>query len=138
MFALLLAQAAPIEADETQHSIPLGEQLAPHVAAKYSDDVDLCYALQLRDNPELTGRIEIAMTLSQGRVVSAAVESNTTRDEVLGTCVARKAKRWTFSAEHYGEMVQPFVFSPPPRISLPAEEDEVVPSRVEEGDASGD
>lgn len=67
-----------------------------------------CYEQRLQENPNLDGRVELGVRIEEGRVVSVDVVENTTRDDVLGTCIARRVQRWDFGADTSTEVRLPF------------------------------
>lgn len=72
-----------------------------------------CYEQQLKSDPKLAGRVEVEFTVSHGRVSSAYVLANTTRNTALGECIVSKVTRWRgFPAEMSDTVVYPFVFKP--------------------------
>lgn len=109
LLSLLLAQEVHVRPYTGPGAPPLNAELLPYIV-KYAGQVKYCYETGLKSNATLSGRIEIAMVLQQGRVTSATVQQNTTGDEALGDCIAKKVARWPFPTEFSGETVYPFVF----------------------------
>lgn len=79
---------------------------------KYSGQIKYCYEAQLKSNPTLSGRVEVAFTVNKGRVVSASLFGNTTGSDALGKCIVGKVRQWRFPAELQADVVYPFVLSP--------------------------
>jgi hypothetical protein len=77
---------------------------------KYSPQLKYCYETRLRANPNLSGRVEIEWAMVGGRVTSTSVFANTTGDNELADCIAKKIKNWTFDATAGGDVQWPFVF----------------------------
>jgi hypothetical protein len=71
-----------------------------------------CYEQRLKQNPRLSGRVEIEGYGNNGRVSSAKVFANTSGDSELGACIVKKIKRWSFPPEIEGEIIYPFIFKP--------------------------
>ncbi|MFT5583181.1 MAG: hypothetical protein ACI9VR_000759 [Cognaticolwellia sp.] len=130
LLSLLFAQEVHVRPYTGPGAPPLNAQLLPYII-KYSGQVKYCYETGLKSNATLSGRVEIAMVLSQGRVTSATVQKNSTGDEALGTCIAVKVARWPFPSELSGETVYPFVFEPA-EPAEPAEVEEVQDPAQEE------
>ena len=68
------------------------------------------------------------LNAKQGRVTSASVQQNTTGDEALGDCIAKKVVRWPFPTEFSGETVYPFVFEPAESEQVERPEEEATPT----------
>ncbi len=62
-----------------------------------------CYNAGLSRNPTLEGRVMMQFSiLGNGKVGSAAVQENTTKDKTVGTCIAKAVKRWKFPRPRNG------------------------------------
>lgn len=81
------------------------------VVSKYSGQVKYCYEAELKENPELQGRVEVAWTVSGGRATGVEILSNTTGNSALGSCIVKKVGGWKFSEELDMDVVYPFVLS---------------------------
>lgn len=82
------------------------------VVRKYSGQVKYCYEAQLKNDPSLSGRVEVQFTVNKGRVASASVFGNSTGSDPLGKCIVGKVRKWKFPEEIQGDIVYPFVLSP--------------------------
>lgn len=82
------------------------------VVRRNSGQVKYCYERELKDHPDLAGRVEVSMNVFAGEVVGATALSNTTGSRTLQDCVIGKVRRWRFPDELTGEIVWPFVFQP--------------------------
>lgn len=87
-----------------------GDVLA--VIRKNSGEVRACYERALKLDPTIQGRIEVIWTMSNGRVRSASIFSDTTGSEELKSCVVRSFKLWRFPEGATGEAIMPFVLTP--------------------------
>ena len=82
------------------------------VVRRFSGQVKYCYEAQLKTNPSLSGRVEVAWTVRDGRVSDATLFSNTTGNDTLGKCIVSKVKRWRFPDGVEGDVVYPFILTP--------------------------
>lgn len=82
------------------------------VVRKYKGQVKYCYDAELKTNPTLQGRVEVAWTVNKGRVVSASLFANTTGNEALGNCIVSKVRSWSFPPEIVGDVIYPFILTP--------------------------
>jgi hypothetical protein len=83
------------------------------VVRRNQGQIKACYEAQLLNNPSLSGRVAVTMTIVSGRVTSAKVDENTTGDDALGTCITRKIRSWKFDADVSDEGIYlPFSLSP--------------------------
>jgi len=80
------------------------------VLRKLAGSLNYCYEKELRADPTLSGRIEVRLAISSGRVTSINTISNTTRNEELALCMAKKIKRWRFAKHVRGTANWPFFF----------------------------
>lgn len=73
-----------------------------------------CYEQSLRQNPSLSGRVEVEWAIRQGRPTGISIFANSTGDSAFAECIKGKIARWKFDGiDTDGEMVAaPFVFSP--------------------------
>jgi hypothetical protein len=74
--------------------------------------VKYCYERRLKENPSIRGRVEVAVSIVDGKVRSASIDSNTTGDKSLESCIVKKVKRWKFPADCEDEAVFPFMLNP--------------------------
>ena len=81
------------------------------VVRRYKGQVKYCYDKRLKTDPNLAGRVEIEFSIGRGRVLTANVASNTTRDSALASCIVRKVKAWTFPPRAEMDVIYPFVLS---------------------------
>jgi hypothetical protein len=86
---------------------------------RYSGQLESCYEDRLRDNPDLVGEVEVAWTISDGRVTEVAVSANSTGDQELARCLRGKIGRWSFEPGLYGRVSWPFSFRPAPTLPPP-------------------
>ena len=101
---VLGAADVPVEQDEAGS--------VQRVVRQYAGQVSYCYEAQLKSDPTLQGRVEVAFTVHDGRVTSASVSENTTGSDALGKCIVNKVGKWRFPEEIEGDIVYPFVLSP--------------------------
>jgi len=76
-----------------------------------SGQVKYCYEQRLKENPNLSGRIAVDVSITGGRVASAIIAENTTGDTELESCVTRKIRSWRFPADAEGDVYLPFALS---------------------------
>ncbi len=81
------------------------------VVRKYIGQVKYCYEGRLKENPSLSGRVEVQIVVSRGRVQSVDLIGNTTGDPALGTCISGKIRGWRFPAETDADFIYPFALS---------------------------
>jgi hypothetical protein len=70
--------------------------------------VKYCYDQRLKENPNISGRIAVDVSISGGRVTSVVIAENTTGDKGLETCVQRKIRAWRFPEEVEDDIYLPF------------------------------
>lgn len=79
---------------------------------KYQTQVKACYEVRLKENPNLSGRIAISVTVNSGQVRGVKFDENTTGDKDLETCVTGKVRTWRFDSSVTDEIYLPFALSP--------------------------
>ena len=81
---------------------------------KYTGQVKACYEQRLKSNPSLAGRVELLWYINTGRVTSVEILGNSTDDDELAKCIARKVRTWRFPAdlEADTEVMYPFILAP--------------------------
>lgn len=73
--------------------------------------IKACYANELKNNPNLAGRVEVSWFIEGGRATSILVTINTTGSDALATCIKRRVQTFDFPKEATGNMAVPYVFS---------------------------
>ncbi len=81
------------------------------VIKRYKGRIKLCYDQALRQDPSLTGRVEIEFSVGRGRVSEAFVSTNSTRNDELADCILRKVKAMPFDPSVEADVIYPFVLS---------------------------
>ena len=81
------------------------------VVKRYKGRIKPCYDQALRQDPELSGRVEIEFSVGRGRVLEAFVSTNSTRNDELANCILRKVKGLTFDQSVEADVIYPFVLS---------------------------
>lgn len=117
--ALVLALGAPAASAPALPDTVRAETEIRQVVLRNASDVRRCYEREgLRRNPELTGLIEIRMTiLPTGRVDEVVLATSSMRgqgvDEVV-RCIASVARHWRFDRGAYPveTIVLPFRLAP--------------------------
>jgi TonB family protein len=78
--------------------------------------VRACYEMQLRRNPELTGKVTVDFTIqTTGAISGVRASENTTGDDAVANCVMGVVSRFRWNPGPEGGSVifsYPFVFSP--------------------------
>lgn len=96
--------------------VPAGGEVADQVRQvlrKYSGQVKYCYDLRLKENPNISGRLAVDVSVAAGRVTSVIIAENTTGDSELESCVKRKIRSWRFPADMTEEgLYFPFALTP--------------------------
>lgn len=110
--------AAPLTRPEPEQWLPEPITRAPRRGAPsaairdqvrdYQRQIRSCYERRLRDDPTLSGRLEVEMDILGGRVVMARINNDTTGDEALGKCIVLRARSWQFPTEIDEKIVMPF------------------------------
>jgi len=88
-----------------------GADAIKSVLRSKSGQVKYCYEQRLKENPNISGRIAVEVSIAGGRVTSAVIVENTTGDSALESCVTRKIRSWRFSEEAEGDVYLPFALS---------------------------
>jgi hypothetical protein len=78
------------------------------VVRRKSGQVKYCYDQRLKENPNISGRLVVDISIAGGRVASVIIAENTTGDSGLESCVIRKIKTWAFPAEVEDDITLPF------------------------------
>ena len=97
----------------TQETEPAGPTLPDSIERAVSEQkgqLNYCYEVARRADPTIAGRVDLAIVVSNGRVTSAKVASNATDSESLGTCLAKKIRRWQLEPGTNESKIWPFVF----------------------------
>ena len=114
----VLVAAAPLTRPEPEQWLPEPITLAPRRGAPspairdqvrdYQRQIRSCYERRLREDPTLSGRLEVEVDILGGQVVMAQINNNTTGDDDLGRCIVLRARSWRFPAEIDEKIVLPF------------------------------
>ena len=127
LITLALLGPAPVNADSVP--LPVADSVRREVEVRetvlrHAPDVRRCYQDEgLRRNPELSGKIDLELTiLPTGTVDSVNVATSFAgpgQHEVT-TCVASRARNWRFDRGPYAveTVVFPFVFTPEERAKM--------------------
>lgn len=82
---------------------------------KYRGAIDTCYTKEINANPNISGRLRIAITIeSSGKVIETRPVENTTGSEGLEKCLIGRMKYWKFPPFQEGDPVEftvPLIFS---------------------------
>lgn len=89
-----------------------GADSATKTIKKYRGQVQSCYERILKSNPNVKGRLAIAIDVSAGRVTSVSIDDNGTKNGELEECVKAAVRRWRFDAEVTGTVYPTFVLAP--------------------------
>lgn len=81
------------------------------VVAKKKGQVQYCYELRLKENPNIGGRLAISVDISAGRVTNVRIDENATGDKAIESCVKSKVRRWRFSTDVTESIFLPFALS---------------------------
>ena len=84
------------------------------VIKKRKSAIRKCYETALRTNSKVAGKVVIQFTVgTRGRVTAASVKSNSTGDKGVGSCIAKRLKKWKFPKPENGSVTfsYPFVLS---------------------------
>lgn len=96
--------------------VPAGGEVADQVRQvlrKYSGQVKYCYDLRLKENPNISGRLAVDVSVVAGKVTSVLIAENTTGDAELEDCVKRKVRSWRFPEDLSEEgLYFPFALEP--------------------------
>ena len=74
-------------------------------------EMQYCYDAELKNHPELAGRVEMEFVIAHGQVTGVEASANVTGDTALASCMSEKIRRWHFAPSVSGDVVWPFVFS---------------------------
>jgi TonB family protein len=73
------------------------------IVRAHINEVRSCYNQGLVSNPNLAGRVAIQFVIiPTGKVGSAAVQENSTKNSNVGNCIAKAVKRWKFPRPQNG------------------------------------
>lgn len=93
----------------------MDKDIIRRIVRAHITEVRSCYNAALTLDPNIAGRVTIAMVIGgDGKVSHTQVTANTTKDEPLAQCIAKVVKRWTFPKTACGTVVvsYPFDLSP--------------------------
>lgn len=79
---------------------------------KQIGQVRVCYESQLKQEPELSGRLVLSWMVSGGQALDVRVEESNIPSEALVACVIGRVKGWRFDRDIDTEVRYPFVFEP--------------------------
>jgi len=115
----VVVAAAPMTQPEPNQWVPSPIQHAPRRGAPsaairdqvrdYHRQVRSCYERRRRNDPGLSGRLEVEVDILGGRVVMAQVNHDTTGDAQLIRCIELRARTWSFPDDTDEKIVLPFV-----------------------------
>jgi len=77
---------------------------------RYLSQIRAVYSEQLRTDPKLAGRINVALTIEKGQVVAISVDTNSTNNPVFASNITKRMKRWRFASDCTTEAMVPFIF----------------------------
>ncbi|QQR88832.1 MAG: AgmX/PglI C-terminal domain-containing protein [Myxococcales bacterium] len=86
----------------------LSKEVIRRVIRRHLNEVRFCYEQELRQRPDLEGRVSVKFIISpSGAVQSSVVDagSSTLGDNSVRSCVANAVRRWTFPAPEGGGVV---------------------------------
>ncbi|RME27716.1 MAG: hypothetical protein D6798_03940 [Deltaproteobacteria bacterium] len=89
-----------------------GADSAQKTIRRYKGQIQACYEGELKNNPNLRGRMALAIDVKAGRVTNVAIEDNGTGSKAVADCVRTKVRRWRFDAEVTGTVYPTFVLAP--------------------------
>jgi tetratricopeptide (TPR) repeat protein len=95
-----------------QRSPPLRPELKEAIA-RHEEDLRLCYARALRDQPHLRGELQLQLEITPGGWVRASIIPGDLWASTLTRCVERAAASWRFAAVEGADLedvVVPLVF----------------------------
>jgi hypothetical protein len=78
---------------------------------KKKGQVQYCYELRLKENPNIGGRLAISVEIAGGRVTNVRIDNNQTGDKAIESCVIGKVRRWRFDAAVSESIYLPFALS---------------------------
>ncbi|MAY80821.1 MAG: hypothetical protein CL930_08555 [Deltaproteobacteria bacterium] len=81
------------------------------VVKKKKGQVQYCYELRLKENPNIGGRLAISVEIAGGRVTNVRIDDNKTGDKAIESCVIGKVRRWRFDAAVSESIYLPFALS---------------------------
>ena len=125
LIAIALLGPAPVRPDSVPPSDSVRREIeVRQTVLRHAPDVRRCYQDEgLRRNPELSGKIDLELTiLPTGTVDSVNIATSFAgpgQHEVT-TCVALRARNWRFDRGPYAveTVVFPFVFTPEERAKM--------------------
>lgn len=79
---------------------------------RYAGQIQYCYEWRLKSNPNIAGRIEVALDIAAGRVRNVRITDNETGDKPIEDCMVRKVQRWHFpSSVTQSDIYLPFALT---------------------------
>ncbi len=78
---------------------------------RYTSAITGCYEQALRQNPELSGRLMLSISVTRGEVMDVAVTENTTGADEISRCAELRARTWTFDRALTADILAPFSLS---------------------------
>ena len=81
------------------------------VVAQKMDQIQYCYEQRLKQNPTISGRLGVGVSIDNGRVTGVRIYENTTGDRTIESCLMSKIRRWSFSTDTKEEIKLPFTLS---------------------------
>ena len=96
---------------ETVKSVSLSPMIAINkVIRRNAGQVSYCHGVAKTRYSRVSGRVELAWTVSEGGVKDVRIVSNTTGDELMAACVLSKVSTMSFPEEIEQDVRHPFVF----------------------------
>ena len=76
---------------------PLDKDVVRRILKVSLNQTRFCYERSLSRLPALTGKLVLAFTISaEGKVLTSTIQNSTIKNEELESCIATRARTWTF------------------------------------------
>jgi TonB family protein len=90
----------------------LSKETIRRVVQRHLNEVRFCYEQELRQQPDLAGRVTVSFIIStSGSVQSATVAQSTVGSQRVDSCIAGAVRRWSFPSPEGGIVVVNYPFT---------------------------
>ena len=79
---------------------------------KHQASIHTCTSQAVRRQPQLSGKVQLLLTVGDGKIASAKIGESTIDDAQLERCLQKAAQNWSFDALQNSELTWSVVVSP--------------------------
>jgi hypothetical protein len=97
---------------EEPHPVAVAlEALAEVAMKKHQASIHACTSQAVRRQPQLSGKVQLRLTVGDGKIAAATIGESTIDDPQLEHCLTKAAQSWTFDSLENAELTWSVVVS---------------------------